>query len=187
VIPSDQPEFNRAGSGADTLLVLAVDTASTAYQIGEFVGLAFVLVLAFVVLRRATTSGFGARPGGALNVSLGTAAVLIAAGCSAHGVKDGMFEAGASAGSTQSAWSTREGVNLKAGFIAGCSHNLEARDAVCECVFERVASTPPYNTPEGFEVNLAPAIRRAQAAGQPKRLPVVLVSAARKCAPATGV
>ena len=166
--------------------MLALDTASTAYQIGEFLGLAFILVLAFAVLRRAVTTGFG-HGRGALNVSLGMAAALIAGACLVHGAKDGMFEAGTSAGSTQNAWSTRDGVNLRAGFIAGCSHSVAARAAVCECVFDRVASTPPYNTPEGFEVNLAPAIRRARAAGQPQRLPVVLVSAARQCAPATGV
>lgn len=178
--------LNRRRTGADTFTVLAVDTTSTSYQIGQFVGLAFVLVLAFAVLRRAATTGFGSRAGGLLNRSIVVAAVVIAAGYLAYGAKEGMFESGAGAG-TQQAWSTQEGVNLKAGFIAGCSQNQEARDRICECVFNRIASAAPYDTPAGFEANLLPAVRRFQETRQPSTLPVAYVSAARSCASAAGV
>ncbi|MEA2314907.1 MAG: hypothetical protein QOI03_1599 [Solirubrobacteraceae bacterium] len=166
--------------------MLAVDTASTSYQIGQFAGLAFVLVLAFAALRRAATTGFGSRAGGPLNGFVALAAVVIAAGYLAYSAKDGMFESGAAARGTQEAWSSQEGVDMKAGFIASCGQNSAGRTSICECVFAHIASTPPYNTPKGFEANLLPAVKRFVETRQVSALPATYVSAVRECAAAAG-
>jgi uncharacterized RDD family membrane protein YckC len=78
------------------------------------------------------------------------------------------------------AWATVQGVNVKAGFIDGCSGGNSSRVAMCECLFNRVSSSPPYDTPAGFET-LATTVERFQRTGNVADLPAVVVEGARDC------
>jgi len=171
-------DLNAPRACADTFRVLsAVDSSSTSYQVGQFVGLAFVLVLALAVLRKARTTGFGGRVGGPLNAVVAVAAVVAAAGYLAYAAGAGMFSSSGSA----SPWSSQEGINMKAGFLAGCGQSIRGRTQICECVFARLTSAPPYNTPIGFETELLPAVRRFAQTRQVSSLPPAYVSAAYSC------
>ena len=82
-------------------------------------------------------------------------------------------------------WSSQQGAEIRAGFIAGCGHGLASKQRICECLFDRVAASPPYNTPAGFE-GLAPAMRRFEETRDVSLIPQPLLSAARTCSPAGG-
>ena len=81
---------------------------------------------------------------------------------------------------SRAVWSTSQGVNVKAGFIDGCSRGIASRAAMCECVFDRVSSSPPYDTPSGFE-GLAATVERYQQTRNAGDLPAVLIESARYC------
>lgn len=144
------------------LPLLAVNTSAGAYHVGQVVGLVFVIILAIAVVR--------SRHGTVLSV----VAVVVAGAVLVVGIKDMLAN-----GSTQP-WSTREGVNVRAGFIGGCSHDEASRAATCECVFSHISSAPPYDTPRGFE-GLAATILRFQRTGDVRVLPATVLSAAHSC------
>jgi hypothetical protein len=162
------------------VLLLGVDTSSTSYHVGEIAGLAIVVGLAIAVVRRALTRGFGrpspGRRRAPRNLAIAILAVLLALGYLASSVDRGLLD-----GTSGGPWSTSEGVNLKAGFIAGCGHGVPSRSAVCGCVFARIASSPPYDTPSGFET-LTVSLRRFQQTRDLSRLPAPVLGAVRGCA-----
>jgi hypothetical protein len=159
--------------------VLAVNTASTSYQVGQVVGLGVVVALAVVVVRKAATTGFGGRQSGPLNRFAVVAAISVAAIYVVQAAGNGVFDAGTG---PQQPWASAEGVSTKAGFIDGCGQNDARRKGICECVFARVASAAPYDTPARFVANLLPAVQRFAETQQVSALPTVYVSAARDCA-----
>lgn len=138
-----------------------MDTSSTAYHVGEFTGLVVVLVLGVYVLRRALTHGFGGTPGRGRNALLAIVAVLAVGAYVVSAVDRGLFDGGASASgsSAGSGWSSPSGIEVRAGFMAGCSGGVASRYRVCECIFARLHVAPGYNTPAGFE-ELVTAKRR---------------------------
>ena len=68
------------------------------------------------------------------------------------------------ASGSKSAWSTSEGINLRAGFIAGCRHEIPSRLKPCECLFGHVSRTRPYVTPTGF-MGMIASVRRFEQRG----------------------
>jgi hypothetical protein len=195
-----------------TAVLLAVDTHSTAYHVGQVAGLVVVIGLAAIVIRRALTRGFGRpaapansppadsnftgllvgsastpptplepMPGpsgtglGARNLLIVAVAVILAAAFVASSISRGLLDSG-SAGP----WSTSEGANLKAGFIAGCGKGITSRTQTCECVFTRLSSIPPYNTIGGFE-QLEAELHAFEQTRDRSRLPVALLSSVRSC------
>jgi hypothetical protein len=76
-------------------------------------------------------------------------------------------------------WASGHGVQMKAGFIDGCNSSTGGR-VDCGCAFDRLTSTPPYDTPEGL-LTLAGPVQAAQRSGDPRDVPAVLVTAMRSC------
>jgi hypothetical protein len=157
--------------------------------VGEVVGLLVVIGLAVAVIRRALTRGFG-RPSSAgpiagapsarrrrpRDLAIAMIAAVLALAFMASSIDGGLFDNG-SAG----VWSTNEGLNMRAGFIAGCSNRLLSRVATCECVFARISTIPPYNTPSGF-AGLITIVRRFTETRDLSVLPPAIVSGIRSCA-----
>src|SRR2546425_10045121 len=114
------------------MLPLGIDTSSTASKVVQVTALVLARVVAIAVVRSRVAS------------PLSGAVVLVVAAMVTFGLKDLL------ASGSRSAWSTSEGINLRAGFIAGCSHEVSSRVGKCECVFEHVSKVPPYDTPTGF-------------------------------------
>ncbi len=192
-------------------VLLAVDTHSTAYHVGEVTGLVVVIGLAAIVIRRALTRGFGgpaaaATPSpessfsgllvgsastpptsreplaarstsgpGTRNLLIVAVAVILATAYVASSISRGLLDSGSTG-----PWSTGEGANLKAGFIAGCGKGVVSRTQTCECVFARLSSMPPYNTLSGFE-QLGAALRAFEQTRDRSTLPVALLSSVRGC------
>jgi hypothetical protein len=180
------------------VLPAAVDTYATSYHVGEVVGLLIVVGLALIVIRRALTRGSGrasaapppgdpgtlsgaasARRRRPRDVAIAIIAVAVAGAFVLSSVDRGLFDATAGG-----SWSTAEGVDERAGFIAGCGQGVPARTPGCECVFARISSTPPYNTPSGF-AGLRTTIRRFEETRQPSAIPAAVVAAIRGCAGAS--
>jgi hypothetical protein len=145
-----------------SVLPLGVDTSSTAYEVGEVTGMVIVAVVAFAVIRRYRASVTSA------------AVVLVAAAIVIFGLKHLL-------GASNQAWATSEGVNLRAGFIVGCSNGVSSRVTRCECVFKRVSRVPPYDTPTGF-MEMVISVRRFEQTRDLSALPPALVEAGRSCA-----
>jgi hypothetical protein len=141
------------------------------------VGLVIVLGLAVLVIHRALTRGFGRRPvstekrHGAWDLVIVVLAVVIAGAYIVSSISRGLLDSGPSG-----PWLTSEGVNLKAGFIAGCSKGAPSRTGACECLFARLSSIPPYNTPSGFEALSADLQTFAQTHDTTKLPPAVFSS-----------
>jgi hypothetical protein len=172
----------RAGGHADACKVLlALESSSTSYHVGEFVGLAFGLVVAFIVARKALRFGFGRARRASINVVIAAIAVVVGCGLLVSGANRGMFEGGVSGEQTRQSWSSPAGLNIKAGFMAGCTHGQAARDAICACILDHLTTTAPYNTPQGFE-SLKPTLTRFAETGSRSLLPRAFVSAVNTCA-----
>jgi hypothetical protein len=191
------------------VLPIAVDTHSTAYHVGEVVGLAIVIGLAALVIRRALTRGFGApsalprsessfsglavgsvdvspsphqqsitptkRGRGPRDLVIVAIAVVLAGAYVASSISSGLLDSGPAG-----PWSTSEGVNLRAGFIAGCGKGVSSTARTCECVFARLSSAPPYNTPKGFEL-LRADFQSFEQTRDASTLPAVVFSSVRSC------
>jgi hypothetical protein len=143
---------------------LAVDTSSTAYQLGWYAGLVLLVVLALAVARWAWRRG-----GAAATIIV----VLVAGTLLVLDLKNGPN------GSSGGTWATQQGANERTGFIDGCRYS--SGGAVdCECAFSRITSTPPYDTPAGFAA-LKYNVDRFQATHDPGVLPSVFVDAVRGC------
>jgi uncharacterized RDD family membrane protein YckC len=98
-------------------------------------------------------------------------------------VLDGRQTRQPGATSAPGTWSSPQGAELRDGFIAGCGHGLTANERVCACIFNRIAATPPYNTPAGFET-LAPALRRFEETRDTSVIPQAVIAAGRTCSAA---
>jgi hypothetical protein len=162
---------------------LAVDSASTSYQIGEFVGLAIVLVMAVYVVRRAMTRGFGREVRPTRDGLIVVLAIVLAAAYLISASNGGIFDSSSltPAAASASGWSTAEGRELRAGFIAGCSQGVASRQPTCECVFRNLTRTAAYATPAGF-MTLQGTLQEFEHTKQ-AQLPAELTVAIRRCAP----
>lgn len=120
--------------------------------------------------RAPSTNGPGVR-----NLVIVAVAVALAATYVASGISRGLLDGGSTG-----QWSTREGVNMKAGFIAGCSKGVSSRIQTCECVFARLSSIPPYNTPSGFG-RLGAELHTFEQTRAKSTLPAALLSSVRSC------
>ena len=193
------------------MLPIALDSSSTSYHVGEVAGLLAVLGLAVYVARRALTRGFGQpnsraqsksasfsgvlldsvggastalRPATAGNerrprqrdVLIALLAVAVAVAYVVSSLNRGILKSGGGDG-----WSSHRGLELKAGFVAGCSRSSPSRAAICECVFARISSTPPYDTPSGFE-GLYASFEAFARTGDSALVPTAVLSSARSCA-----
>jgi hypothetical protein len=142
------------------MLPAVLDTSSTAYQVGQLIGIATVVIIAFVVVRRARSR------------ATAVLAVVVASGIL---TADAISFAGRdSAG----AWSSHDGVAMKAGFIDGCRNN--APEPVCKCIFTHIASQPAYDTPEEF-ATLRYGVERYSQTGDTNAIPRVFYDAGRSC------
>jgi hypothetical protein len=101
--------------------------------------------------------------------------VVLATAFLASSISRGLLDGGPS-----SPWSTGEGANLRAGFIAGCSKGVSSRARTCQCVFARLSSAPPYDTPKGFAL-LNADLRSFEQTRDTSTLPAVLFSSVRSC------
>ena len=90
----------------------------------------------------------------------------------------GIIHATSGRGSS-SPWASGEGLNEKAGFMAGCGQTAHGL-VDCGCVFSYITSRSPYDTPAGFTA-LAPAVERFNATRDPGTLPTVYLGAIRTC------
>ncbi|MEA2440636.1 MAG: hypothetical protein QOH76_2060 [Thermoleophilaceae bacterium] len=148
------------------MLAAALDTSSTAYQVGTVAGMAAVAVVAIVLARLALNRrGLG-------DGVIAVAAVLVAGFLLVRG---GTSLAGDHASGP---WSTNTGRSMKAGFIDGCSNGTPRPR--CECMFARISSTSPYDTPNGFWT-LQHQVQRFAQTRDPSMLPRVMVDAVRAC------
>jgi hypothetical protein len=75
-------------------------------------------------------------------------------------------------------WSSGRGLALKTGFLENCG--VSGLKVDCECAFDHITATPPYNTPAGLE-RLGGATRTFELTGDPSRLPDVFVSGLTGC------
>ena len=164
---------------ADPFDVLLVG-ASTSYQIGEVTGFVFALVLVAYVVRRALTRGFGVRRNPRRDLAIAVVALVIGGAYLVSAANGGVFGSGSST-SSSGAWSSQAGVEVKAGFLDGCTGGVTSRQAICECAFARVTAEPAYSTPQGF-ASLAPTFQRFKETKQVSALPPGLVAGIRSCA-----
>jgi hypothetical protein len=75
-------------------------------------------------------------------------------------------------------WSSGRGLALKTGFMDNC--RMSGLKVDCECAFDHITATPPYNTPVGL-ARLGGATRTFEQTGDPSRLPSVFVSGLTGC------
>jgi len=156
-------------------VLLGTDPYSSAYHVGEVVGLVFGLVLAAAIVWRALTKGF-ARFGPNGNRTIALLAGLLFVAYVVSGVHHHQGSAHAAAGG----WSSPRGTSMKAGFIAGCSHGQEPQMSICECVFTNVTASPRYDTPDGFE-GMLPSLRQFARTHDRSSVPGALLRAVRVC------
>jgi hypothetical protein len=81
--------------------------------------------------------------------------------------------------SSGGSWTSSQGVNVKAGYLAGCARGGQS-GTTCECLFDRISAVPPYNTPAGF-TGLQSAVRRADETRDAAFLPGAVLAALREC------
>ena len=143
--------------------------ASTAYQTGQILGMAALAALLVALIRR----WMNARTESRARTTDAIAAVVVAALLIGGIVR---LVAGAD---RDDPWKTDQGVQLKAGFMAGC-HDSANGLVDCGCAFKHITSVPPYDTPSGF-ASLSGPVDAAKASGDPRDLPAVLMSALSSC------
>jgi hypothetical protein len=163
-----------------TPMVLSVDTASTSYHVGQAVGLVVVLVLAGAVVRRALTVGLGRVRNRLRDRWIAAGAALVAGAFLVSAANAGIFNSGSG-----SAWSSQRGIEIRAGFIAGCANGRTDVVAICECAFRHMTAIPAYDTPDRFEA-VVPTFRRALVDHSASDLPPDLVAAVRSCVTRAG-
>jgi hypothetical protein len=161
-------------------MVLGLDTASTSYHVGQVIGVVVVLVLAGGVVRRALTVGVGRGLNRSRDRWIAAGAALVAVAFLVSAANAGIFNSGS--GST---WSSQRGIDIRAGFIAGCAHGRTHVVPTCECAFRHMTSIPAYDTPDRFEA-VAPIFRRALLDHSASDLPPDLVAAVRSCVTGAG-
>jgi hypothetical protein len=76
-------------------------------------------------------------------------------------------------------WSHGRGAEVKAGFLASCRLS-PVRTVDCDCAFDHITATAPYNTPNGF-MTLEGPVRRFMSTRDLNQLPAIYVSAATSC------
>jgi hypothetical protein len=145
------------------MLLPGIDTSSTSYHVGQVVGLVILLLIGVLVVRSRLS------PMVKVVVLLVLATVLV--------LDVNKF----TSGKASQAWATTEGVNARAGFIAGCSQQDASRVSRCECVFERLSKVAPYDTPSAF-ATLDASIETYRQTRNVNALPPPLIAAIRTCA-----
>jgi hypothetical protein len=171
------------------VLPLGANTYSSAYYVGEIAGFVFILVLARTVVYRALTRGFGrggeSGPGQGHGISprrgrtrrdlvIAAIAVVVAGVYIVSAIHRPL---GSSSGES---WASSQGVNVKAGYLAGCAKGGQ-QYGTCECLFDRISAVAPFNTPAGF-TGLQSAVRRADETRDAAYLPGAVLTAFRDCA-----
>jgi hypothetical protein len=143
--------------------------ASTAYQTGQYLGMATLAVVLVLLVRRGINHDRQSRSRGTdLIAALVVAALLIA----------GVVRLGGD-GDRGDPWKAGEGAQMKAGFINGCE-STSAGLVDCGCAFDHLTSAPPYDTPPGL-ATLAGPVQAAQQSRNPGDIPAVLLSAMEAC------
>jgi hypothetical protein len=143
--------------------------ASTAYQTGQYLGMAMLTVLLVLLIRRGINQSRPSRSRATdVIAALVVAALLIA----------GIVRLGGD-GDRDDPWKTGEGAEMRAGFINGCE-STSGGFIDCGCAFDHLTSAPPYDTPPGL-AKLAGPVQAAQQSRNPGDIPAVLVSAMEAC------
>jgi hypothetical protein len=78
-----------------------------------------------------------------------------------------------------SSWQSSEGKQMHAEFVQGCNRTAMGR-IDCECVFTKISSTPPYDTPKGF-LKITEEFERYRQTGNPADIPQLFVDVAMAC------
>jgi hypothetical protein len=145
------------------LTILAV----SAYDAGRYAAYA-VLALLLVALVRRIRSGRRS-PRSRLTDSIAACVVALLLGTGVvRAATDG------------DPWSSEEGVEMRAGFLAGCESS--AGTAVdCGCTFDALVSAPAYDTPKEFAA-LGAVVERAIRENDVSVIPAEYLNAARSCA-----
>jgi hypothetical protein len=146
--------------------------ASSAYQAGHYAAtaaLAVLLVALIVRLSKRTASTRGRRTDAL--AALVVAALLVGSVIGLSGEK------------APGTWETQQGVEMRAGFIAGCN-NSSGAEVDCGCAFDHIASEASFDTPEKF-ATLAGPVAAAQKSQDPADLPPAFLTAMQTCRVAT--
>lgn len=161
-------------------------TTNSSYDTGAYVGMALGLLAAAwgfrrglkVIRQRGDIGIFSSvshqRQTAGRKLAVGLACVLVA--IVALGA---VF--GSTSGSAADAWSSERGVNVKAGFIDGCTQSggVPAR---CDCIFQHLVQLAKYDTPSEFltlQDVLARAAQTRSAADLPQALRAISTGCAR--------
>jgi hypothetical protein len=140
----------------------AIDTSSTSFHTGQLVGLVILVVIGIAVLMSAKLRG------STKTIILMIVMLLLT------------WNASKLIGSKSTkTWTSAQGESVRRDFIAGCS-STSGSVSYCECLFNRLSSVPPYNTPSGFD-GLEASLRRAVRTADVNALPPAMVNAARAC------
>lgn len=111
------------------------------------------------------------RSGGSMS-TVAAAIIMLVAGV-------GIYSTLLAGESAKAGWDSEHGREVRSSFIEGC--NRSSGGAVnCECAFNKLSTTPPYDTPQGF-MKLADGLQRYRASGNPNDLPRIFVDTARAC------
>jgi hypothetical protein len=140
--------------------------ASTAYDTGRSVGMVTLGVLLVALIRRIARLRKARRA----RITDAIAALVVLVLLIVNLVR---------LGDSDDSWDSAKGAEMKAGFIDGCQ-STSGTVIDCGCAFEHVASTPPYDTPDGFATLVEP-VQAAEQSGDPHDIPAVLVSAIQAC------
>lgn len=178
-----------------------VVASSGAYRIGELSGLALLAVLFLALVARALDVRLHRSPAPVLAPGLSQsssapvatvrmaprrrrtdALAAVVVGALLIGgilqVGDGSAHS-ASAQATSAVWSTPQGRELRAGFMAGCERS--AAGAVdCRCVFARLTRHSPYDTLGGFMTLVAP-VHQFEQTRNAGLIPSALIDSVRSC------
>src|SRR4051812_46406488 len=142
--------------------MMSLLAASSAYQAGQYAAtatLAVALVALIVRLLKRTASTRGRRTD--------ALAALVVAALLAGSV------IGLSGEDAPDTWETQQGVEMRAGFIAGCNNSSGAA-VDCGCAFDHITSDSSFDTPEKF-ATLAGPVAAAQRSQDPADLPPALL------------
>lgn len=148
---------------------------SPVYQAGGVIGMVLALVLALLLIVRGVRN---VRSHGDVAVDrghrmlAGLLGVIVVAGAGL-GIADAI-------GSDNGPWSTQEGRDMRAGYLAGCVASGDSQ-AGCECFFEELKSIPRYDTPTKF-ATLIGELQTAERTGSLAGLSPAVFVAAERCA-----
>jgi hypothetical protein len=144
------------------MMLAAIDTSSTGYHVGQVLGFVILVVIGVAALTSTRLQGW--------MKTVILLFVMVALAWNANKLIEGK---------SPQTWTSAQGDSLRRDFMAGCSA-ASGSVSYCECLFDRLSSVPPYNTPSGF-AGLEGSLERALRTRDVNAVPPAVIGSLRLC------